>query len=225
MVDWNGIWEQVGSVGVSVTDHMKSTATTALFVLITVILLIIILKIFLNWIRAGGRRESLNHEQKEWLRIGGYNVKRKKLKNLFGSLGGKKLTDLGKIISFIDLENKHIDENGGEVTEKWSLIAVSSGSTKFYYLPQNIIENRIGDLVIAEWNFVLDKSGRYYVKNTNEVIQSSGDEDSELKTLQALSKYTLDAIKSNPIHKTRLRERNLANVSQESNWQMIGGGK
>ncbi len=222
MVDWQGIWEQVGSVSISLTDHVKGAATTALWVLITVVLLIIAIKIFWNWIRSGGKRESLNLEQKEWLRIGGYNVNRRKLRNLFGSVGGKKLTDLGKIVSFIDIENK-TEKDGGEVIDRWALIGVSSSATKFYYIPQSIIENRKGDLIVAEWNFVLDKTGRYYVKNTNDIIESTGDDDTELKTLQALSKYTLDAIKSNPIHKTRLRERNLANTSQESNWQMMGG--
>jgi len=222
MVDWQGIWDQVGSVSISLTDHMKDAATSALFILITIILFVIVIKILWNWIRAGGRRESLNHEQKEWLRIGGYSVKRKKLRNLFGSVTGKKLSDLGKIVSYIEIENKY-EKDGGEVIDKWVLVGVSSSATKFYYVPMSIIENRKGDLIIAEWNYVLDKTGRYYIRNTNAVIESKGDEDSELKTLQALSKYTLDAIKSNPIHKTRLRERNLANASQESNWQMMGG--
>lgn len=223
MVDWQGIWNSMGEATVSLTDHAKGTATTALFILIVIILLLIALKIFINWVKTRGQRESLNLEQREWLRIGGYNVRKKKLRHLYGSVSGKKLNDLGSIMSYIEIENKKTDDDGGEVIDRWVLIATRGSGIKFYYLPSNIIVNRSGDLIVNEWNFVLDKTGRYYIKNMNVITDSPDDEQSELKTLQALSKYTLDAIKSNPIHKTRLRERNLANASQESNWQMMGG--
>jgi len=159
------------------------------------------------------KNSNLEDDLKDIIRKGKINKNNMKLRNLFTSNNAGKLINEGKIISYVEVE-----ENPNK--ERYSIFAARKGfETLFFKVVKDKHSKLGGDVILDEWNFVIDEQSRFMVINKNKLTINSAKYETEKIGVDTLSKFSpiiQNCILANPFHRIRVRERKLIKLPEEN---------
>jgi hypothetical protein len=161
------------------------------------------------------RHRNITAEQNRLLRKGRIYAKKFKLRNLYTSVEGKKIVNVGNIVSLVkvkDLADK----------KEYYIFGTKKGMLeyRFWKVPIGHHTKIFGDITLTDWNFKLDLENRFMVLNDivteSEKIYKPAKEVIGVDTIGGLSPVVAKAVQTNPRHRIRLRESKLIKIPDEN---------
>ena len=201
-----------------VVDFMKHILSIAilLFVLVFVGYTVI-------WFVARIKRNrQISEAQRQMLNAGRLNVQRLRLRHLFTSDQNKKLVNVGKISSFIKVQDS-------ETKEISHIFAVRKGRLdeyRFYKVPMSRHSSLFADVVLYDWNFRLDAENKYMVLNSGKIedrVMRKVAGETGIDSIGLLSPVINKAVQVNPVHRMQLRMTKLVKMPDEGMMQVNQG--
>jgi len=139
------------------------------------------------------------------------NVSKLKLRYLFTSDNLENPVNEGKILAYVV----------GSLNEKrYSIFAIRNkplSQLKFFAVQVGRHTKLFRDVMLKDWNFILDKNKLFYVKNETEVERNVPFDDAKkiFDILGNMSPLVHKAILANYEHRMRLRERKLIKLPED----------
>ena len=210
-----GVSNSVGNAFGSIFSSIKLLVTWLLILFFIGLFIYITIYIFIRI----KKNANLEDDLKDIIRKGKINKDKMKLRNLFTSNNTGKLINEGKIISYVEVEEEKKNERklGGE---RFSIFAVRKGfENLFFKVNKNKHSKLGGDIILDDWNFVIDEQSKFMIINKNKLTINSAKYETEKIGVDTLSKFSpiiQNCILANPFHRIRVRERKLIKLPEEN---------
>ena len=171
------------------------------------------------------KNANLEDDLKDIIRKGKINKDKMKLRNLFTSSDTGKLINEGKIISYVEVEEEKSKKGNPNTLDKskvgrYSIFAIRKGfENMFFKVNKNKHSKLSGDIILDDWNFVLDEQSKFMIINKNKLTINSAKYETEKIGVDTLSKFSpiiQNCILANPFHRIRVRERKLIKLPEEN---------
>ncbi len=157
------------------------------------------------------RNKLISEEQNKLLHAGKLTAKKLRLRYLFTSEDGKKLVNIGKIVSFVKIK---------EGNEVYDVFITKKGfdEYRFYKVKPDRHSKLFADVVLYDWNFKLDAENKFMVLNTDKLDKDKVEKLSQevgVDSIGLLSPLIHKAVQVNPLHRIQLRMTKLIKVPDE----------
>lgn len=201
--------EKTTSVFMETLLTIISAIRGAVLFVISVLLFGAVFIVFLISARKIKQNSELESVQRDIIRKGKINVKRKKLNKFYTSIKGNKPVLEGKIIAQVEAI---------EDEKKYNIFAIRQSplsKTVFIKMKPENHSKLFGDVISYNWNYILSSNNMFLIENTIEPKGTPQVTDKiGVNTLRNISPLISDSILANWYHRIKIREKKLIKLPE-----------